>query len=290
MNKKKKVLSLFLTLIIIVLSIVGCQPVNNNLDEKNLDLNDVMIVHYIDVGQGDSILIQVNEKNLLIDAGPGSSEDDVINYLNKNNIKKLDYVLATHPHEDHIGGMDEVIENFEVGEFYSPKVASNTKTFKNMINELNKKNLKINIVTEGMGDEFNLGEGAEVEVYTPMKGSYGELNNYSPIMKISYGETSFLFTGDAERGAELEAISSGENLKSDVLKVGHHGSSLSTTEKFLEKVDPEVGVISVGEGNKYNHPTDETLSKLNDKSIKTYRTDIDGTVVIKSDGENIILK
>jgi len=290
MNKKKKVLSLFLTLIIIVLSIVGCQPVNNNLDEKNLDLNDVMIVHYIDVGQGDSILIQVNDKNLLIDAGPGSSEDDVVNYLNKNNIKKLDYVLATHPHEDHIGGMDEVIENFEVGKFYSPKVASNTKTFKNMINELNKKNLKINIVTEGMGDEFNLGEGAEVEVYTPMKGSYGELNNYSPIMKVSYGETSFLFTGDAEREAELEAISSGENLKSDVLKVGHHGSSLSTTEKFLEKVDPEVGVISVGEGNKYNHPTDETLSKLNDKSIKTYRTDIDGTVVIKSDGENIISK
>lgn len=290
MNKKKKVLSLFLTLIIIVLSIVGCQPVNNNLDEKNLDLNDVMIVHYIDVGQGDSILIQVNNKNLLIDAGPGSSEDDVVNYLNKNNIKKLDYVLATHPHEDHIGGMDEVIENFEVGEFYSPKVASNTKTFKNMINELNKKNLKINIVTEGMGDEFNLGEGAEVEVYTPTKGSYGELNNYSPIMKVSYGETSFLFTGDAEREAELEAISSGENLKSDVIKVGHHGSSLSTTEKFLEKVDPEVGVISVGEGNKYNHPTDETLSRLNDKSIKTYRTDIDGTVVIKSDGENIILK
>lgn len=289
MNKKKKVLSLFLTLIIIVLSIVGCQPVNNNLDEKNLDLNDVMIVHYIDVGQGDSILIQVNDKNLLIDAGPGSNEDDVVNYLNKNNIKKLDYVLATHPHEDHIGGMDEVIENFEVGEFYSPKVASNTKTFKNMINELNKKNLKINIVTEGMGDEFNLGEGAEVEVYTPMNGSYEELNNYSPIMKVSYGETSFLFTGDAEREAELEAISSGEDLKSDVLKVGHHGSSLSTTEKFLEKVDPEVGVISVGEGNKYNHPTDETLSRLNDKSIKTYRTDIDGTVVIKSDGENIIL-
>lgn len=285
MNKKKKVLSLFLTLIIIVLSIVGCQPVDNNLD-----LNDVMIVHYIDVGQGDSILIQVNDKNLLIDAGSGSSEDDVVNYLNKNNIKKLDYVLATHPHEDHIGGMDEVIENFEVGEFYSPKVAANTKTFKNMINELNKKNLKINIVAEGMSDEFNLGEGAEVEVYTPMKGSYGKLNNYSPIMKVSYGETSFLFTGDAEREAELEAISSVENLKSDVLKVGHHGSSLSTTEKFLEKVDPEVGVISVGEGNKYNHPTDETLSRLNDKSIKTYRTDIDGTVVIKSDGENIISK
>lgn len=285
MNKKKKVLSLFLTLIIIVLNIVGCQPVNNNLD-----LNDVMIVHYIDVGQGDSILIQVNDKNLLIDAGSGSSEDDVVNYLNKNNIKKLDYVLATHPHEDHIGGMDEVIENFEVGEFYSPKVAANTKTFKNMINELNKKNLKIKIVAEGMSDEFNLGEGAEVEVYTPMKGLYGELNNYSPIMKVSYGETSFLFTGDAEREAELEAISSVENLKSDVLKVGHHGSSLSTTEKFLEKVDPEVGVISVGEGNKYNHPTDETLSRLNDKSIKTYRTDIDGTVVIKSDGENIISK
>ncbi|MGN9163454.1 ComEC/Rec2 family competence protein [Clostridium sulfidigenes] len=285
MNKKKKVLSLFLTLIIIVLNIVGCQPVNNNLD-----LNDVMIVHYIVVGQGDSILIQVNDKNLLIDAGSGSSEDDVVNYLNKNNIKKLDYVLATHPHEDHIGGMDEVIENFEVGEFYSPKVAANTKTFKNMINELNKKNLKIKIVAEGMSDEFNLGEGAEVEVYTPMKGLYGELNNYSPIMKVSYGETSFLFTGDAEREAELEAISSVENLKSDVLKVGHHGSSLSTTEKFLEKVDPEVGVISVGEGNKYNHPTDETLSRLNDKSIKTYRTDIDGTVVIKSDGENIISK
>lgn len=289
MNKNKKILSLFLILAICITSIVGCKQVDN-FDKKNIAIGNEMIVHYIDVGQGDSILISVNNKNLLIDAGPGSGEDKVVNYLNENNIKKLDYIIATHPHEDHIGGMDKVIENFEVGEFYSPKVATNTKTFKNMIGELNKKHLKINILTEGMGEEFNLGEGTEVEIYTPMNNSYDDLNNYSPIMKVSYENTSFLFTGDAEAKAELEAISNSANLKADVLKVGHHGSSSSTTDEFLKRVDPQVGVISVGADNKYNHPTKKTINKLNDKNIKIYRTDIDGTVTIKSNGESIILK
>ena len=289
MNKNKKILSLFLILAICITSIVGCEQVDN-FDKKNIAIGNEMIVHYIDVGQGDSILISVNNKNLLIDAGPGSGEDKVVNYLNENNIKKLDYIIATHPHEDHIGGMDKVIENFEVGEFYSPKVATNTKTFKNMIGELNKKHLKINILTEGMGEEFNLGEGTEVEIYTPMNNSYDDLNNYSPIMKVSYENTSFLFTGDAEAKAELEAISNSANLKADVLKVGHHGSSSSTTDEFLKRVDPQVGVISVGADNKYNHPTKKTINKLNDKNIKIYRTDIDGTVTIKSNGESIILK
>lgn len=281
MCKRGKTLSLLLVIIFTMFSITGCKSIDNT-EQENL-----MLVHYIDVGQGDSILIQVNDKNMLIDAGPGSSEDELVKYLYKNKIKKLDYIIATHPHEDHIGGMDEVIKKFGTKEFYAPRVYTDSKAFNNMVNDLNKKNIKLQEIVGGMGKEFDLGEGTNVEIYSPLKGIYEDLNNYSPIIKVSFGETSFVFTGDAEIEGEAEALSSGSDLEADVLKIGHHGSNSSTSEEFLERVNPEKAVISVGKGNKFNHPTEETINKLHDRNIETLRTDKEGTIKFKTDGQHV---
>lgn len=284
----KKINNLFLFIIISILSLflVSC----NNLGIKSKKTKDLshMKVHYIDVGQGDSILVQVNNKNLLIDAGPSSAENELVSYLKSLNINQLDYVIATHPHEDHIGGMRQVIKTFNIGKFYAPKVTHNTKTFEYMMNQLNIKKLKINVMKKGVGDEFDLGSGVSIKVFTPTKSSYEDLNNYSPIIKISYKDTSFMFTGDAEKEAEAEALQEKKDLKSTVLKLGHHGSSTSTTEKFFNAVSPEFAIISLGADNKYGHPHKETLNILEKNKTKYFRTDEDGTIILKSNGEIVI--
>lgn len=290
MNKKFRNL---LCILMLLLSTVlfGC---TNSSDKNNLNSSSSsnMLVHYINVGQGDAELIQVNGKNMLIDAGPRSNEKDIISYLNKLKIKKLDYVIATHPHEDHIGNMSEIINKYEIGKFYAPKIEHNTRTFENMIKALKKKNLKINVIKEGT-DTINLGKNTKITVYSPKANGYGDkgdLNNYSPIMKITYGKNSFLFTGDAEKLEENYVLSKNYNLKADVLKLGHHGSSTSTTDKFLKAVNPSIGIISCGIDNKYGHPHKETLKKLKKYNIKIYRTDKDGTIVLSSNGTDITKK
>jgi competence protein ComEC len=286
--RKKYLLMIFLTILVLNL-IIGCNLFNNSLNKNNQLEVDKMIVHYIDVGQGDSILIQVNNKNLLIDSGPKSDKKKLINYLSALNLEKLDYVIATHPHEDHIGNMSDVIDDYNVQNFYAPKVQSTTKTFEKMIESLKSKNLKINVIKKGT-DSINLGENTKVTVFSPSKDSYEDLNNYSPVIKIEYGKTSFLFTGDAQKDVEKEILASNEDISADVLKVGHHGSSTSTTKEFLNKVHPLIGVISVGQDNTYNHPNNDTLKHLKENKINTYRTDKDGTVILSSDGSNIISK
>ncbi|WP_195429571.1 ComEC/Rec2 family competence protein [Clostridium mucosae] len=253
-----------------------------NIKENNLETNkNTMLVHFIDVGQGDSILIQVNKKNLLIDSGPNESEDKLKKYLKKLNISKFDYVIATHPHEDHIGNMSYIINNFEVINFYAPKVENSTKAFETMAESLIRKDLKIKILKANM-KSIDLGNNVIIDVFSPLSNRYEDLNNYSPIIKISYKNTSFLFTGDAEELAENEVLNAGFDLKCDVLKIGHHGSSSSTSEKFLNASNPSIAVISVGEDNTYGHPTDVVLSRL--KEAEIYRTDINGNIVITSDG------
>lgn len=281
----KKLFTLLTSIIIVFsMTIIGC---NNKTQAPAKINNNSFKVHYIDVGQGDSILVQSNDKNLLIDAGPRKSQDKLLDYLKSLNIKKLDYVIATHPHEDHIGGMGQVIKNFEIGKFYSPKVTATTKTYEYMINQLKNKNLKINVIKAGSGNDIDLGEGAKVEVFSPINSKYKDLNDYSPIMRISYNNNSFLFTGDAEKIAEKEVLDSGANIKSDVLKFGHHGSSTSTTQEFFKKVSPSIGVISCGLNNDYGHPHKEILKLIKDNNLTVYRTDKDGNVVLKSDGNKI---
>lgn len=274
----KKSFHIILNFILIIL-LFQCSI---NTKENNIQINkNTLQVHFIDVGQGDSILIQVNNKNLLIDSGPNKSEDKLKKYLKKLNISKFDYIIATHPHEDHIGNMSYIINNFDVLNFYAPKVENSTKAFETMVESLIRKDLKIKVLKANI-KSIDLGKNIVVDVFSPLSNSYEDLNNYSPIVKISYGNTSFLFTGDAEELSENEVLNAGFDLKCDVLKIGHHGSSSSTSEKFLKASNPSIAVISVGEDNTYGHPTDTVLSRL--KETKIYRTDINGNIVITSDG------
>ncbi|ASW43625.1 ComEC/Rec2 family competence protein [Clostridium isatidis] len=243
-----------------------------------------MIVHFINVGQGDAILIQVNNKNMLIDAGPVDAKDKLFDYLSSLKIKHLDYVIATHPHEDHIGNMAYIIDKYNVLNFYAPKITNNTKPFETMIEALVRKDLKINVIKANT-NSISLGNNTKTEVFSPISNSYEDINNYSPIIKITHGKISFLFTGDAEEIAEKEVICSGYNLKSDLLKIGHHGSSSSTSKEFFSKVNPKICVISVGKNNNYGHPTKDVLETI--KNTKVLRTDINDTIVIISNGKSL---
>ena len=185
--------------------------------------------------------------------------------------------------------MADVIDDYNVLAFYAPKVQSTTKTFEKMVESLKSKNLKINVIKKGT-DTIDLGENTKVTVFSPTKDSYEDLNNYSPVIKIEYGKTSFLFTGDAQKDVEKEILSTNEDISADILKVGHHGSSTSTTKDFLNKVNPSIGVISVGKDNTFNHPNEGTIKRLNESKITIYRTDKDGTVILSSDGSKIMKK
>ncbi|MBA5850127.1 MBL fold metallo-hydrolase [Clostridium sp. cel8] len=281
--KFSKKLYIFVLVIFFFISILsGCSSVETSSEKSNYS---GLKVSYIDVGQGDSELIQVNGKNLLIDSGPNDSESNIMTYLKKENITKLDYVIATHPHEDHIGNMAQIIKKYEIDSFIAPKKVVNTKTFENMIEALKEKDMKITVPHPG--DTLDLGENVKAEILAPNSSSYPDTNNYSVVLKITYANTSFLFTGDAEKTSEAEMLNNNYDLSSDVLKVGHHGSSTSTTEDFLNNVNPKIAVISCGKDNKYGHPNRKTLNNLKKKNIQVYRTDIDGTIVLLSDGDKI---
>jgi competence protein ComEC len=286
---KKIYLLLLIIFLIFPAFITGCNPFVANSSQNIKPDPNIMFVHYIDVGQGDSILIQVNNKNLLIDSGPKSDEKKLSNYLSSLHLAKLDYIIATHPHDDHIGNMAEVIKKYDVSKFYAPKVESTTKTFEKMVDALKDKNLKINVIKKGT-NSIDLGENTKVTVFSPSKDSYEDLNNYSPVIKIEYGNTSFLFTGDAQADVEKDILSANEDIRADVLKIGHHGSSTSTSMNFLSKVNPSISVISVGKDNIYNHPNENTIKHLNEKNITIYRTDQDGTILLCSDGSKITKK
>lgn len=280
-----KVKSLIIPLIFIFI-FTGCSlPVFHNNAIPDSYKNNRLIVHYIDVGQGDSILIQVNSKNVLIDAGPYENKNNMVRYLKEQKIKTLDYVIETHPHEDHIGGMSSVINNFRITSFYAPKVTANSNSFENMVASLKKKNLKINVVRPGI--RLDLGKNTTCEFIAPVKNYYNDLNNYSAIIRLTYGNNSFLFMGDAQKLSEQQILSKGYNVNCDVLKVGHHGSSSSTSEDFLDKASPQIAIISCGKNNVYGHPHSETIQKLKSKNITVYRTDKDGNIIISSDGNKI---
>lgn len=268
----------FFLIILLLISILYYSP---SYSIPNYDF----IIHYIDVGQGDSALVQTNNKNLLIDAGTPDSSESLINYLKTLGIKNIDFVVATHPHADHIGGMQSILKEFNVSYFCAPKVTENTDIFKNMIKTLKEKNISINILSDS--HPIDLGENTKVEIYSPPNNEYDNINNYSSLLRISYGETSFLFTGDAEAEIEMEVLKLNKDLKSDVLKVGHHGSITSTTDSFLKEVSPNIAIISSGLDNSYGHPSSQVLKKLSDNKSKIFRTDEDGTIILTSDGNSI---
>lgn len=241
-------------------------------------------VHFIDVGQGDCILIEDGTSAMLIDAGNPENGPDIVSYIKKLGISKLDFVIATHPHADHIGGMADVINAFDIGRIIMPKVEHTTRTFENLLLTIRNKGLKITAPVPGT--EYRLGN-TSFTILAPNSSSYKNLNDYSVVVRLTYGSTSFLFTGDAEQTSEKEILAKGYNIKSDVLKVGHHGSKTSTTTRFLDAVSPRYAVICVGANNQYGHPAPETLSKLAERGIKVYRIDEAGTIIATSDGKSI---
>ena len=282
---KKTYLKTFTTILILILTLLYCLQFTSLYNKTNSNSN-YLTVYFIDVGQGDCILVNVNDYNLLIDSGPSSARKTLLDYLDTLSISRLDYVIATHPHEDHIGNMDALIRKYHIGKFLAPKVTSSTLTFENMVTALNDKNLKISVISTG-SNSINLGKEASIMFYTlPNTNIYDELNLYSPIIKLTYKNISFLFTGDAELENEEFLIKNEINLKSDILKIGHHGSSSSTCEAFLNSVNPKVAIISVGSNNKYGHPAASTLNLLKNYHIKVYRTDLLGNIILKSDGSS----
>ena len=243
-----------------------------------------MEVHFIDVGQGDSTLIKAGDHAMLIDAGDNSEGTAVQSYLNSQNVEKLDYVIGTHPDADHIGGLDVIIYKFNCKKVFMPDVTSNTKTYDDVMQALKSKNQKSQ--APKLGKTYSLGD-ATFTIVAPIKEYGDETNNWSIGIVLQYGENRFLFTGDAAKQAEDDMLDAGEDISADVYKASHHGSKTGSSEDFLDKVNPAYAVISCGEGNKYGHPSAQTLNNFRSRGIKTFRTDNQGTIVAYSDGSNI---
>lgn len=248
-------------------------------------------VHYIDVGQGDSIYITSGGKGMLIDCGESGETDRVISYLENMGVSGIDYVVGTHPHSDHMGGMSKIIEHFEIGEVIIPHIDDSdtptTKYFEKFLTACAKK--KLSLTEAEVGREIKLGS-AELKIIAPVSEDYSNANNYSVSFMMHHGDNSFIFTGDAEKLAEKEMIENNALEDIDVYKVGHHGSDSSSSEEFLDIIKPDYAVISCGNGNSYGHPNDITVENLSKFTDKIFRTDLCGTVVFESDGRSLNVK
>lgn len=291
-KKTKKIKNVNLgTILLVVIVIIGAiysasiqesfgfNHTNPTFSEVSSDLK----VYYLDVGQADSILIQDNDENMLIDAGNNEDGELLVTYFKELGIEKFKYVFGTHPHEDHIGGLDNVISAFDIGTIYLPDAITTTATFVDVLDAMEAK--QMNYTVPKIGDTLTLGEAQIQIIYTGTDTT--DLNNASIVLKLSFGNTSFLFTGDAMEKTEKQILN--QDIHADVLKVGHHGSKYSSTKEFLDKVQPTYAIISVGAGNSYGHPADTTLEKLQKKNIEVFRTDELGTILLTSDGISITM-
>lgn len=264
---------------------------NSGLAENNLAENNPanggnpaaenLTVYFLDVGQGDSILLEYNGKAMLVDAGERDQGSGVSAYLHAHDISSIDYVVATHPHADHIGGMDEVLGSFQVGHFIDSGFPHTSKTYENMLTTINEKNIPFEVAEKGEKIEFD--PAVDVEVLNPGPQYSDDLNENSVVLKVSYGEVSFLLMGDAGLETEENLMNAGYDLDSDILKVGHHASRSGSGKAFISAVSPEISVIEVGAGNDYGHPHPEILERLQ-KVSRVYRTDLDGSIVVTTDG------
>lgn len=244
---------------------------------------ETLTVHFIDVGQADSALLECGGETMLIDGGNAEDSSLLVTYLREEGIDTLDHVVCTHAHEDHVGGLSGPLNTVTVNHVYAPVTEYDSKVFTNFVRYTENQGLPVEIPQPG--DTFSLGSAA-VTILGPVK-EYEETNDTSIVLRVDFGDTSFLFTGDMETAAEYDLIAAGAPLDATVLKVGHHGSNTSSSYQFLREVMPDYAVISVGEGNSYGHPTDAVLSRLRDEEATVYRTDMQGTVIAVSDGTQV---
>lgn len=291
MKKKQKK---FISFILAVLFIIGyyifedipTEESYSNKDEikvNNIVTTDLQI-YYFDVGQADSTLIINNGHSMLIDAGNNEDGEKLVTYIKEElNITTIDYVVGTHPHEDHIGGLDDIINNFNIKEVYLPEAMTTTKTFEDVLDAIANKELSITVPT--IGETFKLGEADFEVIYTGT--GEKDLNEASIILRMIFGNKTYLFTGDTTEEVEETILNS--NIDVDVLKVAHHGSKYSSSEEFLNIATPEYAIISAGEGNSYGHPEPETLTRLKKHTNNIYITKDLGTILLTSDGKTITI-
>ena len=265
----------------------GCIP----LSENTAEVSDNLVVNFIDVGQGDCIYLSADGENMLIDCGEASEAEAVLSYLDKLGVKRLDYVVATHPHSDHMGGMSEIVEACDIGEVIMPYLDDGdiptTRYFEKFLEACDEKG--IDITDAEVGATIGIGD-AQAKIIAPSSRDYGNANNYSVGILLSHGSNDFIFTGDAEALAEEEMIESGMLKEVEVYKVGHHGSDTSSSEEFLEVISPEYAVVMCGEGNSYGHPHDEIVERIREYTDEILRTDLCGSIVIESDGNELEIR
>lgn len=281
-----KKVCLFLLVLFISFSLTACSVSTNT---EPVITEAALKVHFVDVGQGDCIFIELPEqKCMLIDCGEYEYAALVTDYIKNLGYASIDYVVATHPHTDHMGGMSQILSKFKIHNFYMPEAVHSTDEFNKMLDAVEKSGCNAEYASSGKNIfEYN---DTKAEFLAPRGKSHIDLNNASAIVKLVYKDSSFIFMGDAEGTSEEKIIASGFDVRADVLKCGHHGSSSSTTERFLNRVNPKYAVITSGKGNSYGHPHIETIALLEHYGIECYRTDELGTVIISTDGKNYALK
>ena len=256
---------------------------NNNTNSNKETIENKIKIHYIDVGQGDSIFIELpNDDTMLIDAGEYSKGKIIESYIKNLGFSEINYLVGTHPHADHIGGLAHIINTFEIENIYMPKVISTSQTYENLLNTISQKELKV--ITAKAGVEIINSNNLKVNIISPANSSYNNLNNYSAVIKINYKNKSFLFMGDAEETIENEILT---DVKADVIKVGHHGSDTSSGESFVSRVRPKYAIIMVGTNNRYDHPYQSIIDRWKNIGATIYRTDLNGNIIITSDGNTI---
>ncbi len=292
----KKLLSRIGIILITVLALLlsACSSFNDEpaKSSTSLKINELLgaeyegsrlAVHFIDVGQGDCSLLECDGEAMMIDGGDNDASDIVYTYLKKNNIGHLKYIVATHPDSDHIGGLSGALNAVSsVEQAFCSELEYDTKTFENFKKNLDKKNVTLEVPK--LGSTFSLGS-ASFQIIGPFDSE--ARNENSIVVRVVFGETSFLFMGDADHDEENDLIKSKYEIKSDVIKIGHHGSADSTSKKFLKKVNPTFATISSGKNNQYRHPHEETLALLKNEKVTLFRTDMQGDIVFVSDGKEI---
>jgi len=277
MNKNRSALFLLILVLILIFTL--------NTTAENLK------IHFIDVGQGDSILIEdAGGKNILIDGGDRADQiaAGIINYLKNQKVEKLDYIISTHPHADHIGGLVDIIDSFEVGTVLDSGKIHTSKTYENYLIKIDQEN--IDFKTPRQGDKIKIGESELIFLHPDHKLENYDLNNSSLVFVLKFGEQNFLFTGDIEEKVERELLAENTKLKVNLIKVPHHGSKTSSSVNWIKNLDPDLAVIQVGTANQYGHPASDVVELYQKLDARVFRNDLNGNIVVTTDGRNYTVR